>query len=935
MELFAERAAALGLDAQLHEHDLAALRAHPGHPGEEAPRDALVSATATLPGADPGGPRIVLNGHLDVVHEGAETWAHPPFGGVREGGFVHGRGSVDMKAGVAAALHAVAALHRAGVRPAGDVVVQAVPSEEDGGLGTFAELERDDRWAAALIPEPTGFEVVCAQGGALTFAGEIRGRAAHGALRREGLSAIDRYVRVHTALQRHEDALNDGVVHPLMRERDLPYPVSVGRVEAGRWSSQVPDLLRFEGRLGVPIGDGLADARAAFERVVAEAAGDGPPPEVRWTGGQFSPSDTDAGHPVVRAAAAAVQAERGAAPPVTGVPYGSDMRLFAERGIPAVMLGTGGIERAHGVDERVSEAEVVALARIIVRFLVRHLTAPGSLPPWRNSSSAPCCATPTRPTRRSGSRPTRRARCASSDDGVSTFEVRGHHYALVHVTRPGAGDAHAVRGRARRRARLAAAGLRPARRASIPHARRPPAAPGSPSAPAGSPCRNEPPYALKKDEDDRGREVDALRALALRMRDTPQRGVADAPAHARRPGLRRRGLAAGLRVHPRAGATSSEPPGEEIADFEEYTRLYWEAWGEPVIRWLLSTVPTAMIFDDHDVHDDWNISDSWVRGRARACRGGRSASRGAFMSYWVYQHLGNLAPDELHEDEMYDTVCNGEGDRGAELRRFALKADRETEGARWSYSRDYGGVRVVVLDSRAGRVLDDGNRSMLDEDEWDWVERAPRRRPRPPRHRELAADPARPGDALPRGVERGDLRRRVGPRRASWIGEKIRRGARPRALGGVRQLLRAPAAPHPRGRRRRARPAAGDDHAGLRRRPPRLPRGRRVPARRRRAERGQPGGLLAVPQPARRQRAARRALRRLADRPRRSAGRSRAPPGSRTPTCAGASCDGPWFDNQVATLELHDRQARLRIERTLPGEWEAPRLHECLSKRLA
>ena len=369
MERFAACAGALGLDPELHEHDLAALRAAPGHPGEEAPRDELVSATATLRGADPGAPRIVLNGHLDVVHEGAEPWTHPPFAGVRDGGFVHGRGSVDMKAGVAAALHAAGALARAGVVPPGDVVVQAVPSEEDGGLGTFAELERDDRYAAALIPEPTGFEVVCAQGGALTFDGEIRGRAAHGALRREGLSAIDRYVRVHAALQRHEDALNAEVAHPLMRERELPYPVSVGRVEAGRWSSQVPDLLRFEGRLGVPVGMPVADARAALEAVVTEAAGDGPPPAVRWTGGQFSPSDTESGHPFVRGVVEAATAELGAAPPVTGVPWGSDMRLFAERGIPAVMLGTTGIERSHGVDERVREDDLLALARIIVRVL--------------------------------------------------------------------------------------------------------------------------------------------------------------------------------------------------------------------------------------------------------------------------------------------------------------------------------------------------------------------------------------------------------------------------------------------------------------------------------------------------------------------------------------------------------------------------------------
>ena len=91
---------------------------------------------------------------------------------------MHGRGSVDMKGGVVAALHALAEL-REGERP--EVVLQAVASEEDGGLGTFAALERDAAFDAVLIPEPTGFEVVCAQAGALTFHVTVRGRAAHAA----------------------------------------------------------------------------------------------------------------------------------------------------------------------------------------------------------------------------------------------------------------------------------------------------------------------------------------------------------------------------------------------------------------------------------------------------------------------------------------------------------------------------------------------------------------------------------------------------------------------------------------------------------------------------------------------------------------------------------------------------------------------------------
>jgi len=249
------------------------------------------------------------------------------------------------------------------------VVLQAVSSEEDGGLGTFAELERDGAFDAALLPEPTGFAVVCAQAGALTFRGVVRGRSAHAAARLEGVSAIDRYVRVHAALAAHEVAVNAGVTHPLMRELRLPYPLLVGRVAAGTWSSQVPDRLEFEGRLGVPVGADLQGARDALQAVVDAALDDGEAPCVlTWEGGAFASGETPVDSPWVARARGAVEAERGAAP-VIGVPYGADMRLFTARGIPTVMVGTNDLELAHAVDESVAVSELDALARIIIRTL--------------------------------------------------------------------------------------------------------------------------------------------------------------------------------------------------------------------------------------------------------------------------------------------------------------------------------------------------------------------------------------------------------------------------------------------------------------------------------------------------------------------------------------------------------------------------------------
>ena len=230
---------------------------------------------------------------------------------------------------------------------------------------------------------------------------------------------------------------------------------------------------------------------------------------------------------------------------------------------------------------------------------------------------------------------------------------------------------------------------------------------------------HEPPWSLRKDEDSRGREIDALHTLALRMRDQPREQWPDLL------------LMLGDQVYAdetppdtrsfiEARRDPNEPPGERVLDFDEYQQLYRESWGDAEIRWLFSSVSTAMIFDDHDVHDDWNISQAWLE----EMRGHEWWNRhivGALASYWVYQHLGNLAPQDHKDDELLQRVKEVE-DGGPILEEFARCADRETSGTRWSYCRDLGRTRLVVIDSRAGRVLEEGRRSMLDKEEWQWVE---------------------------------------------------------------------------------------------------------------------------------------------------------------------------------------------------------------------
>ncbi|MER6755923.1 alkaline phosphatase D family protein [Micromonospora echinofusca] len=170
-------------------------------------------------------------------------------------------------------------------------------------------------------------------------------------------------------------------------------------------------------------------------------------------------------------------------------------------------------------------------------------------------------------------------------------------------------------------------------------------------------------------------------------------------------------------------------PSDQVVSFDEYTKLYLESWRDPEIRWLFSTVPSVMIFDDHEVIDDWNTSASW-RSDMREQPWWAERITSGLASYWVYQHLGNLSPDEIAADPVYAKVVAAEDATGV-LREFGQRVDTEADLAhdterwravqyQWSYALDLGRTRLVMLDNRCSRVLEPGQRAMLPPGEWSW-----------------------------------------------------------------------------------------------------------------------------------------------------------------------------------------------------------------------
>ncbi|GAA2544889.1 alkaline phosphatase D family protein [Winogradskya consettensis] len=174
----------------------------------------------------------------------------------------------------------------------------------------------------------------------------------------------------------------------------------------------------------------------------------------------------------------------------------------------------------------------------------------------------------------------------------------------------------------------------------------------------------------------------------------------------------------------RRRAAGHDGPANEVVSFDEYTKLYLESWRDPEVRWLLATVPSVMIFDDHEIIDDWNTSASWRRDMSAQSWWPERISSG-LASYWVYQHLGNLSPDQLATDPLLAQITSVP-DATRILHDFGISVDAPGSAEntdvpfQWSFALDVGRTRLVMLDNRCNRVLTPGRREMLPAEEWKW-----------------------------------------------------------------------------------------------------------------------------------------------------------------------------------------------------------------------
>ena len=232
---------------------------------------------------------------------------------------------------------------------------------------------------------------------------------------------------------------------------------------------------------------------------------------------------------------------------------------------------------------------------------------------------------------------------------------------------------------------------------------------------------HEPPYTLELAVDERGRGIDTLWAHAGRMAAEP---VEAWPTLLLLLGDQIYADDSSPRTEERIEQTRGEGcdlPSSIVLGFEEYCWLYEEAWSPGLERWLFSVLPSIMIFDDHDVIDDWNISAAW-KAEISEEPWWHDHDIGSLMSYWIYQHLGNMPPERIHTEGLLARLASV--DDGSEVLEAWAQALLDNPGPyHFSYARDLGEVKIVVIDCRHGRILAEQHRRMVDEDEWSWIRR--------------------------------------------------------------------------------------------------------------------------------------------------------------------------------------------------------------------
>jgi succinyl-diaminopimelate desuccinylase len=332
----------------------------------------------------PGQRCLLLEGHTDVVTEGdAREWTYPPFAAEMRDGRIYGRGSADMKSGLAAAMIALAAFKRAGVTPAGKLLVGALVDEEDAMLGVrhLVKSAAGRELDAAIICEPEENELCLEQRGVVWARIRARGKMAHGAMPEAGVNPI----RALGSVLRQVPSLEKRLRKQCEKSRYLKPPTVTPTIIQGPprgvgapQSNVIPAIAEMTLDVRLTPGIDAQGIQAELEALCRQAEAGLPGVKVEWepVNAFRLATKMEKSQAVVQAMIHGVRKATGKSPRYGGVPGSTDGTiLHMELGIPIVTCGPGNRLIPHQVDEYVEAREIVEAAKIYAAASLKYLEA--------------------------------------------------------------------------------------------------------------------------------------------------------------------------------------------------------------------------------------------------------------------------------------------------------------------------------------------------------------------------------------------------------------------------------------------------------------------------------------------------------------------------------------------------------------------------------
>ena len=363
----------LGMRVERWALDESALSGLPGFSPVAWPLSNSECVVGTLDAEDGFARSLIINGHVDVVPvDPPHLWTRPPFEAYTNSeGWLFGRGAGDMKGGIVAAVTALRALQKLGLRPAGRLHFETVPEEENTGNGALACCARGYTADACIIPEPFADVVSTAQCGVMWMTVDLDGKPAHVLDTTAGVSAIQAAYAIFQKLGELEKEMNANK-HPAYASVARPINFNLGTISGGNWPSSVASHCSFQVRVGAYPGADLAAMRTDLERRVHEAARElAVAATVRWVGFQSPGFVADTAHPLFPELADAFAQATGRKAKLAPLTCTTDARTFhLYYNIPATCLGPLA-QRIHGIDECVSLASVDEVALTYALFIAK------------------------------------------------------------------------------------------------------------------------------------------------------------------------------------------------------------------------------------------------------------------------------------------------------------------------------------------------------------------------------------------------------------------------------------------------------------------------------------------------------------------------------------------------------------------------------------